>query len=430
MKLELDIINIKDVQFGEKTIVSNGTLYIKRDELRQLLLEDKRLKEIGIELAHPGEKCRILAISDVTEPRAKVDCDVNFPGAMGVQGIVGNGHTCVLRGTAVMTSDFTETGQMSREVYGEILDMSGPAAEASVYGKTLNVVIAPLPAEGVDLQDYRVALKAAGIKTAVYLGKAGIGLKPDEIEVYELPALMEISEDVRKLPRVAYIFQVLSAQFKVVPGEAVLFGNNIDRSVPTILHPNQVLDGALAAPYVTFGGDTYTIQNHPIVKEMYRRHGKELCFVGVILTVAHHNQPENERTAVMAANLAKFVVGADGVVLTKTGGGAPEIFTGLTVQRCEEVGIKTTIAILHMVADPKEASFSSTVAFNTPEADAMVSMGTPLAMLTLPPVDRVIGKLIEGASAPNISGELKRPLLWIKGAASQMGVSKLKLVPS
>ena len=57
MRLELNIINIKDVQFAEKTAIGNGVLNINRHELQELLLKDKRLSKVDIELAHPGESC-------------------------------------------------------------------------------------------------------------------------------------------------------------------------------------------------------------------------------------------------------------------------------------------------------------------------------------------------------------------------------------
>ncbi|MBO1700211.1 beta-aspartyl-peptidase, partial [[Clostridium] symbiosum] len=43
MKLELGKIFIHDVQFAERTYVENGTLYICRQEVIDLVLEDDRL---------------------------------------------------------------------------------------------------------------------------------------------------------------------------------------------------------------------------------------------------------------------------------------------------------------------------------------------------------------------------------------------------
>ena len=84
MRLELGIINIRDVHFGEKTAIDRGVLSIDRAELREWLREDLRLQHTEIELAHPGERCRIVKVLDVIEPRAKTSAgDVDFPGAVG-----------------------------------------------------------------------------------------------------------------------------------------------------------------------------------------------------------------------------------------------------------------------------------------------------------------------------------------------------------
>ena len=104
MNLQLDINNIKDIQFAEKTTISNGVLYINRRELNSLLGKDNRFSEVDIDLAHPGESCRIVQVFDVTEPRAKlIGSGENFPGALGELEIAGKGKTRVLRGAAIVT---------------------------------------------------------------------------------------------------------------------------------------------------------------------------------------------------------------------------------------------------------------------------------------------------------------------------------------
>src|SRR5690606_13977465 len=103
----------------------------------------------------------------------------------------------------------------------------------------------------------------------------------------------------------------------------------------------EVLDGALVRSFWVRNIETIAIQNHPVVKELYNRHGNDLCFVGVIVLVAGNQSEERDRNAVMAANLAKHVLGADGAVLTKAHGGAPHVHLAVTGDRCEELGIKT-----------------------------------------------------------------------------------------
>ncbi len=68
MRLELNILNIKDVKFAEKTAISDKILYINHNELKELLEKDKRLSKVDIELAYPGESCRILQVSRASSP--------------------------------------------------------------------------------------------------------------------------------------------------------------------------------------------------------------------------------------------------------------------------------------------------------------------------------------------------------------------------
>lgn len=425
MRLELNVLDIKGAQFGDKTKILDRILYINRPELEQLLMQDKRIGKVEIELTHPGERCRIVQVSDVIEPRAKIRGGGDFPGIIG-QGTVGEGSTCVLRGVAVVMSDSSEGSDLTRgDTIGHIIDMSGPSAEMSIYGKTHNIVVLPYPANGISLNEYRLALKLAEVKVAVYLAKVGKDLEPDKSEVYDLPPVTGIARGLETLPKVAYIFQIYSAQYQPLVGEPVLYGSGVESLIPTILHPNEILDGAVVNPYRALGIETYQIQNHPIIKELYRRHGKDICFNGVILTIAHNNALEIERSANIAANLTKWVLGAEGVILTKSGGGAPEAELGQTAARCEEIGLKTAVAKWEIAAD---GSLESCTMFNSEKINAMVSIGTPMQTITLPPVERVIGRPSDLPGGVPISGKIERLLMWISGAMGQLGNSRFVAV--
>ncbi len=431
MRLELNTVAIRDIRFADKTTVNEGLLSINRTELEGLLLEDPRLSRVDIELARPGEKCRILQVVDAIEPRAKTSPgDENFPGVVGGLTSVGRGSTCVLGGAAVVLSDYREKREVgkSTDPSGDIVDMSGPGAEAGIFGKTCNIVLLPTPADGVNTGGYMAALKIAGLKTAAYLARAGIGVTPDAKEVFELPALTVVKDGLERLPRVVYIFQILTLQFDPIPGEPVLYGKNVPDMVPTLLHPNEVLDGALTSPIPTLNVQTYQIQNHPIIKELYKRHGKDLCFAGVIVTTAPNNMTEIERVASMAASLAKYTVGADAAVLTKIGGGAPELTMAKTAQLCERLGIKTAIATLHMAADVSDPKYGATTIFSMPEVDAIVSMGVPFMRLVLPPVEKIIGRAGASPEGPPVDGEIVRATNYIRGTHCQLGGSRLRAV--
>jgi sarcosine reductase len=426
MRLRLDIINIRDVRFAEKTALGGGVLSINRRELQALLQEDRRLSGVDVELAQPGDKCRILQVADVIEPRAKTGGSGNdFAGTLGGQGNVGEGSTCVLRGAAVVMSGGSA---FLKEPIGGLIDMSGPAAEIGTYGKTRNIVVLPQPAAGLGLREYARALKVAGLRTAVYLARAGEGMKPDETEVYDLPPLTEAADGPRNLPKVAYVFAVLSTKHEPIIGEPVLYGSNIDRALPTVIHPNEVLDGAVISPYRAPGMETYVIQNHPVIRELYRRHGKDLWFTGVIITTAPDSEYEYERAATVVANTAKRIFGADGVVLNKAGMGAEEIVPARMAERCEELGMKTAYAMFLHGADQSDASLGADTLFNMRGVDAIVNMGTTYMKHKLPAVDRVIGDSMLLPGGIPISGNIEVTVSAIKGALSQLGYSRITAV--
>jgi glycine reductase len=427
MKLELNIFEIEDIRFAEKTAIREGILTIDRKALQDLLQEDQRLGRVDIELAHPGEPCRILQVCDVIEPRAKIggiEADTADPVSPG------SGRTAVLGNAAVILSDNRQHSGVttSKDPNGEIIDMSGPGADIGTFGKTHNVVVLPHGGEGVSNPEYLAALKIAGMRTAAYLAGAEKGLKPDRVDVYDLPSLTEMGSGFKALPKVVYIFQIVSLQFQAIPGEPVFYGGNAEGMMPTLIHPNEILDGAVTSALPALNVQTYHIQNHPIIEELYGRHGKDLCFAGVIVTTAPNNVSEYERVAQMAANLAARVIGADGAVLTKTGGGAPELVMARTAQRCEQLGVKTALAMLHMGADISDAKYGASTIFSMPEVDAIVSMGYPFMELTLPAVEKIIGRPGPATDGPAIDGEMVRAIRWIKGSQCQLGSSRLTAV--
>ena len=107
MRLELNVVHIIKVQFANATAVHHGVLCVNRQELKELVEQDTRLTGVDIELANPGDKCRIVNVADVIEPRARTaNSGPDFPGAVGMQGTAGHGNTCVLRGAAVLIDDY------------------------------------------------------------------------------------------------------------------------------------------------------------------------------------------------------------------------------------------------------------------------------------------------------------------------------------
>ena len=93
LKLTINVCNIQDVQFADRTEIVDHVLHINRLELQELLLEDQRLSRVEIELAHPGESCRILhhgtgggSLSNSCAARAKLAAFPQRPGRLGREG--------------------------------------------------------------------------------------------------------------------------------------------------------------------------------------------------------------------------------------------------------------------------------------------------------------------------------------------------------
>jgi glycine reductase len=338
MRLEIESIDIKDIQKGPKTYAKDGVLYINLKELEGLILRDPRIKSVEINLVYPGDKVRILNILDVIQPRCKIDkVDADFPGFIGKMQTAGSGRTRSLRGVAALVSN-----PCTNRKENALLDMAGPIAEMSPYGKMKNVSIAPTIAAGVEERDFENAVKVVGLKTSIYLARGAEGNPVNEVEVYDL----DIPNLNRKsaLPRVACYYQLYSPQFDhLAISDPCFYGTDVRHLMPTVLHPNEVLDGGVVGWLSIKALDTYSIQNHGVIKELYRHHGKDLMFSGVVCAVAHMEPVARVRSACMAANLVKNVLGADGVILVKITGGMPHIDLAMAGEECEKLGVKTAI---------------------------------------------------------------------------------------
>jgi sarcosine reductase len=435
MKLEIGNIDIKDVRFGNNTEINDGILSINREELVELLLSDRRLMNISIELAHPGEKTRIYHVSDVIEPQARTGDrkgQFSFPGATGIRGTAGDGRLNRLRGICVTLSDqggpgvsaFTGISRAADEPpLSSVIDMAGPGAEISPFGKLHNVVLLAYPADGVDEEAYAIALKIAGLRTADYLGSASVELEPHNVEVFELPQVTEIAKGAENLPKVGFIYQMNWGQWYALTGEPIYYGSDAKRFLPTIIHPNEILDGAIVKSYLGFyESTTYAIQNHPMIIELYRRHRIDLCFMGVILDMSICFEPERERAMNIAAKLAKEILGVDGLILNKFGGGAPMVDTSQRALACERLGMKTVI----IQGDIRYPDGGNGLIFNYPECNAIVNTGALVVpiMQDTEQLEQVIGLPAE-VKSPVANGPTGKPI-QILGAIEQLGSSKLR----
>ena len=90
MALSLAVHLVNSIHSSGKTSLDDTALAVNIGELRDYLLEDRRLESIDLKIVHPGDGCRVGYVFDVLEPRAKTPGDgPDFPGILGPLAPVG-----------------------------------------------------------------------------------------------------------------------------------------------------------------------------------------------------------------------------------------------------------------------------------------------------------------------------------------------------
>ena len=169
MRLELRWCDVEELTAASATRLASRRLEVDLDALRALLSSDARLTRIRLDLVHPGERCRIGRVFDVIAPRAKVDGGEDFPGVLGRVARAGHGRTLALSGVAVVATD-QQTDSVGTLA---VIDMAGPNAALSAFGRTHNLVISAWPSAGTARSDYLAAVRLAALKTAE-IGRAHV----------------------------------------------------------------------------------------------------------------------------------------------------------------------------------------------------------------------------------------------------------------
>lgn len=423
MKLEVGKIKIKDAQFAEKTYIEDNILYINKEELKEFLMEDTNIKDVDFDIARPGESVRIVPIKDIVQPIYKVSGPGQvFPGIISDVESVGEGRTHILEGCAVPTC-----GKMVNFQEG-IIDMSGPGAEYNSFSKMVNVVPLITPVEGLGKHNHEETVRVAGLKTAYYLGKASADVKPDEVEVFNYDPINEGVTLYPGLPRVAYVYMI---QSQGLMHDSYVYGLDAKGILPTLISPTEVLDGAIvsgncAAP--CHKNATIHHQNNPVILDLLRRHGKEVNFVGVIITNEHAMLAYKKRGASYTNKLAKLL-GIDGAIITEEGGGNPETDLMLNCKYLEKSGIKTVLITDEYAGRDGRSQGLADV---TPEADAVVTCGNGNMLIDLPAMDKVIGYLdsvehITGGFSGSLhdDGSVTVELASIMGSLCELGFEHL-----
>src|SRR5881296_3391789 len=366
MRLEMGTFPVTDIAFGQTTRYDAGRLMVDREAVLAAVRQDSRIATAELEIARPGESVRIWPVRDVIEPRVK------WHDAGG---------------------DYVET----------YLDMSGPYGAMYPYRKLVNLCLVVEPDATLSEEVKNYAVHKAALTVSDQLGEAVRSLTPPERDVFELTPVDPA------LPRVVYIWCVHSPQ--AMSGSPTAFCTATygltQLTPPWYLHPNEIIDGALTGPYRTAFAMSWTVANNPLFLDLYRRHGKDWNFLGVIsLRTEWTTQTEKQLMANQTAKLAKQL-GAQGAVVTWDAGGNEFIEVVRSIQACERLGIKTVF----LTSEDDATDGAPTMLEPLPEADAIVSTSffknVTLAVPEAPAVARVIGlptKIVRRGSTIGLHG--------------------------
>ena len=351
-------------------------------------MEDEKIAWADLDVAFPDEPTRIVHVRDAVEPRVKVSGPgCVFPGVLGPVETVGEGRTHRLAGVSVIVSAQYERSILEGTAAGRtgLVDMWGLAKGLTPFGSTINIVLMLVLKSGVSELDAHTAIQLAEFKVAHRLAETTREIKTDDVEVFQL-------SEASSLPRVVYILGCRTAWHEPHSGVA-FYGLPIRESLPTLVHPNEFLDGAVTSDARrggrgTFPG-TWEWMNNPVVLHLLREHGKRVNFLGVILQRTRFESDFGKQVSAAAVSRMAKMLNAEGAVITRTGpSGNNFIDAMLTVQACERKGIKTVL--LTPEWGGRDGSELPLV-FYVPEASAMVTTGSLDRLIDFPKPNKVIG---------------------------------------
>lgn len=422
MNLELRKITIKDVQFGDQCKIENGCLYVNPKKLEEIVMEDSKVKSVYFDLARPGESVRIVPVKDVIEPRAKLNGDT-FPGLFKEDmEEAGSGITYALKGCAV-----TSTGPIVGFQEG-VIDMVGPGTEFTIYSHLNHVVMIIEKQDYVDQHDHEVVVRLAGIKVATYLGTLGFEYEDYESVSYDWKNIGEKYQEYPELPKVAYVYNCMA---QGLLHDSYFYGRDAKAMVPTMVTPLEIFDGALISGNCVSPGSkttTFMHQNNAVIEELFKVHGKEINFMGIVLNPLMTTLKEKYRDRMMTVRQIKML-GAEGAVISQEGFGNPTTDLMIVCQELEKSGIKVVIITNE---DAGVDGMSESLPDSVQEANAIVSTGNSNATVMLPAMEKTIGNLKEvervcGGNVTSIQddGRLLLEIHGIMGSHNLQGNTKL-----
>lgn len=400
MKLEIGAFHVTDIVFGDHTGYSKGVLTVNKEELLKVVHEDEHITTADLKIVHPGDNVILCPVKEAVEMRCKVSGGHGiFPGVLTQMEIAGSGRTHCLQDCSLLV-----VGEHAGGFQDGLIPMGGKYQHHTIFGDMVNLVLvadSDEDFERCEQQKKNHALRWAGMRLAEYIGQCVKDMEPENIEVYDLPAINERGADVDKLPRVVYLLQP-QTQMEAMGYNTLIYGWDGNHILPTFMHPNELLDGCLVSGSFMPSSSkisTYEFAVNPMIKRLYAEHGKTINFLGVVMSTLNVKMDEKVRCVKMAGQICQSL-GVDAAVVVEEGYGNPDVdYTAMLVE-LERLGIKTVG--LSDECTGRDGASQPLVSMN-PATDALVSTGNVSQMYEFPKME-VIGELEALARDGNSGG--------------------------
>lgn len=399
MKLEIGNFYVKDIVFGSALSYDKGLLTINKDEALDFIRQDERITEAQLYIAKPGDKIRLCPVKEAIEPRIRLNGKGSFPGYTSSLDKAGEGISYALKNCSVLV-----VGRHWGGFQDGLIDMSGEGQRYTLFGSLNNIVLVADTDEVFEQREQQKkndALRRAGHRLAEFIAQCVKNLTPEDREVFELEAVIKRNPEIEKLPSVVYVMQPQS-QMEEIGYNDLVYGWDMNRMLPTFMHPNEVLDGALVSGSfmpVSSKWSTYDFQNCPNIKALYKEHGKTINFLGVIMSNLNVALEQKERAALFVAQIAK-TLGAEAAIVAEEGYGNPDADFIACCVALEDAGIKT-VGVTNECTG-RDGQSQPLVTLDV-KCDAIVSCGNVSELIELPPMETVLGEL-ESLGRDGLSG--------------------------
>ncbi|WP_276981077.1 glycine/sarcosine/betaine reductase component B subunit [Johnsonella ignava] len=399
MKLEIGNFYVKDIVFGSALSYDKGLLTINKDEALDFIRQDERITEAQLYIAKPGDKIRLCPVKEAIEPRIRLNGKGSFPGYTSNLDKAGEGISYALKNCSVLV-----VGRHWGGFQDGLIDMSGEGQKYTLFGSLNNIVLVADTDEVFEQREQQKkndALRRAGHRLAEFIAQCVKNLTPEDREVFELEAVIKRNPEIEKLPSVVYVMQPQS-QMEEIGYNDLVYGWDMNRMLPTFMHPNEILDGALVSGSfmpVSSKWSTYDFQNCPNIKALYKEHGKTINFLGVIMSNLNVALEQKERAALFVAQIAK-TLGAEAAIVAEEGYGNPDADFIACCVALEDAGIKT-VGVTNECTG-RDGQSQPLVTLDV-KCDAIVSCGNVSELIELPPMETVLGEL-ESLGRDGLSG--------------------------